>query len=232
MDQKKQHIVSVIIGIILAGLLVYIGVRIVQQRTSRASLPENLTATRLDADTCTVSASTKTDEPLLLKYGETAATFYFRMEPSNIQPQSDGTYLQEADINNISSGKMMFILENDENVQTTCEAYVEEEPSASANADEPTSPNASDALTDSTSEEPTPTEPEIIDSTDESSTITPTPTTSTSTDDSLVKTALTRALADAYFDDNPDADFTGCMEEFKSDYYALVQVCNEAWRNK
>lgn len=232
MDQKKQHAVSIVIGLVLAGLLVYIGVRVVQQRSSQASLPENLTATRLDADTCTVSATTKTDEPLLLKYGETAATFYFRMEPSNIQPQSDGTYLQEADINNISSGKMMFILESDENIQTTCEAFVEEQPQA-ADESESTASNLDSTAADVP--ESTQSEPEIIDSTDEESTAVPTPTeseSSSSSSDGLEKTALTRDLADAYFDENPNADFTGCVEEFKADYYALIQVCNEAWRNK
>ncbi len=231
MDKKKQHVASIVIGLILAGLLVYIGVRVVQQRSSQASLPENLTATRLDADTCTVSATTKTDEPLLLKYGETAATFYFRMEPSNIQPQSDGTYLQEADINNISSGKMMFILESDENVQTTCEAFVEEQPQV---AEESENSTANPESTPDEAVEPTQSEPEIIDSTDEESTAVPTPTESmsSSADDSLEKTALTRDLADAYFVENPDADFTGCVEEFKSDYYELLQLCNEAWRNK
>jgi len=241
MDKKKQHIISIIIGVILATLLLYIGVRVVQQRASKASQPENLTATRVDVDTCKISATTRSDEPILLKYGETAATFYFRMEAQNIQPQADSTFVQEADINNLGSGKVMFVVENNEDIQTTCEPFSGDSADITADghaSDAAGSPAGTGSVSDTTSSlddtsaaddatlSPTPTEPEVIDSSDEESALTPTPT------GSLVKVALTRTIADAYFKDNPTADFTGCMTEFKDDYYAIVQVCNEAWRAK
>lgn len=264
MDKKKQRVISIIIGVILASLLLYIGVRVVQQRVSKASLPENLTASRVDADTCKISATTKTDEPVLLKYGETAATFYFRMEAQNIQPQADGSFLQEADINNLGAGKIMFLVENSEDVQTTCEPFTGDESASAdgsgstadtaggangANADgtdadatgaDATGGNTADDVNPDTASDPldssqndtasdstdSSADPEIIGSEEDGASLTPTPA------GSLEKTALTGTLADAYFKNNPSEDFTGCMTEFKDDYYSIVQVCNEAWRAK
>lgn len=230
MDRGAQKVVSAIIGIILSGLLVYIGYQIVSQRASQASQPENFTCERVDVDTCRCSGLTKSDEPLLLRYGETSPTFYYRMESVNIEPQADGTYKQEADINNLGSGQVSFLVENHEDIQTSCPAYT-----ASAGSDDTSSDDSDIAgIEPISSPQPTTRQPEdpVAQPTitpDDSDEVTP-----TDTPDPLKREPLTRPVADAFFADsgNADADAQDCFEEFKDDYYGVVQVCNEAWRAK
>jgi hypothetical protein len=216
MEKKKQRIISVVIGLVLASLLIYIGVRIIQQRASRASQPTSFAAERVDVDTCRITASTVTDEPLLLRYGESAPTFYYRMEAVNIEPQSDGSYKQEADVNNLGSGQISFLVEGHEDSQTTCDPFTGSAGSEDSDA-------GSDPLLDGPASSPQLTTPAETEP-DE----TPTPTDPAS----VSKTALDQETADAYFDDNSNADAVGCFNEFKDDYYGVVQMCNQAWRNK
>lgn len=217
MEKKKQRIISAVIGVILASLLVYIGFRIVSQRASQASQPESFSCARVDIDTCRCSGITKSDVPLLLRYSE---TFYFRMESVNIEPQADGTYKQEADINNLGSGQIPFFVENHEDVRTSCDPYT-----ASAGSEDPKTD--SDPLLDNDPvSSPQPTTVQSLEPTDALEE--PEPTEATS----LEREALDRDTADAFFEDsgNADADAQDCFEEFKADYYGVVQVCNESWR--
>lgn len=222
MERKKQRIVSLIIGLILAALLIYIGVRIVQRRSSRASQPETFTVERVDATTCRPTAVTLTDTPILLRYGETAETFYFRYEASNIEKKEDGTFSQVADVRNLGAGQINFLVEGHEDIKAVCDAFSSasgdtgsaDEPDALAGSDEPLV-------------EPT-TTPEITEAPVEEAPD-PTPTEAVSTS----RTGLPKATADAFFaeDANSDADFTDCNDEFQDEYYGVVQVCNEAWRD-
>lgn len=218
MEKRKQRIVSIIIGLVLASLLIYIGVRILQQRSSRASIPESFTVERIDTDTCRPTLITRTDEPVLLRYGESAPTFYFRFEATDIEEQPDGTFQQQADVNNVGSGQITFLIEGQEDAQAMCDV------STNAAAEKDTKADA-DPLLDGgvISQAPEPTAaPEPTLALEE-----PTPT------DAPAKSGLPKATADEYFakSGNEDADFIDCFNEFKDDNYGVVQVCNEAWRD-
>lgn len=221
MDKKKQRILSIIIGLILASLLIYIGVRVLQQRASRASVPESFTAERIDSDTCRITAKTQTDEALLFRYGETTPTFYYRMEAANITPDADGTYIQEADVNNLGSGQITFLVENHEDVSTTCEPFT-------GSSDTPSDDTAPVGLQDTTGGQQTVPQPTAIPVVEE-------PVVEDPVVDEPVevvsKEALTKAEADAYFESNPNNDVIDCANEFKEDYLSYIQVCNEAWRD-
>ena len=210
MDKKTQRIVSIVIGLILAGLLLYIGFRIVQQRASRASVPESFTASRVDIDTCRISASTLSDEPLLVRYGETSPTFYYRMESSNITPQADGTYLQEADVNNLGDGSITFLVENHEDISTICEPFT-----GSAGGDD-----TDDSLSgfEGTGDLTEPTEVPVEDDDIEEVV------------EVISLEALTLDQAEAFFENNPNDDVIDCTNEFKDDYISFIQPCNAAWR--
>ena len=217
MEKRKQRVISIIIGLILASLLIYIGVRVVQQRGTRASQPERVTADRKDNDTCELSAITLTDNPVLFRYGN----FYYRMEQTDIAKQADGAFLQKADVNNISPGQVTFIVEGHEEMQAICDPFTNSAGTSDTNAgtDPLLEGNALNTDPEPTTEpeaeaDPTPAEPE--------------PTTAPS----ISKSGLTRDMADEFFadPDNDEADFIDCIHEFEDDYRGTVQVCNEAWR--
>lgn len=209
MNKKAQRIASIIIGLVLAVLLVYVGIRIVQQRGSQASEPINIQASRLDVDTCRVTVTTRSDEPALLRYGESALTFYHRMQPENIEPGPDGNYEQVADISNISAEQVTFIVENFEDTQAQCQPYT----SSTGSSDSDTS---LDEILPTSAPEPT---------------SVPEPTESAPEEPSSVsKVGLDADTAEAYFNANSGATINECVDEFKQDYYGVVQVCNKASR--
>lgn len=209
MNKKAQRIASIIIGLVLAILLVYVGVRIVQQRGSQASEPINIQASRLDVDTCRITVTTRSDEPALLRYGESALTFYHRMQPENIEPGPDGNYEQVADISNISAQQVTFIVENFEDIQAQCQPYTSSSGSSDSEAGLedilPTQAPEPTSVPEPTENEPAPTA-------------------------GISKVGLDADTAEAYFDANSGATINDCVDEFKEDYYGVVQVCNKASR--
>lgn len=212
MERKKQRIVSIIIGVILAVLLITIGVRFVQRRASKASQPESITAQRVDADTCKVSAVTSTDEPLLIKYGSTTPTFFYRIEPSQIAPQGNGKYLQEAQIDQVGEEQVTFTVENFENISTICEPFSNTAGTQDTTANNNVIPTEALSPTAALSEEPSPTQaPEITKS-------------------SVEKEGLSMEKATTYYQEHPDAFISACVDEFKDTYMGLAQICGAAYQ--
>ncbi len=213
MDKKKQHIVSVIIGLILTLLLVIIGVRIVQRRSSQASEPTSLSAQRTDQDSCKLSATTKSDDPILVRYGAASPTFFFRFEPANVSPQGDGSYIQEASIDQLSESRVTFVVEGHENVTAACDPY-----SGSASTTDTQSGN--DSILPTSVPTAVPDEP------------TTAPTIAPELESSDEQEALTIEAAAAFYEDNPDTFMSDCVKEFEGQYLGLASACGKAYYQK
>ena len=68
MDKKATYCINHHRGCFDSVLLI-IGVRIVQRRSSQASEPTSFSAQRTDADSCKITAIIKSDEGILVRYG-------------------------------------------------------------------------------------------------------------------------------------------------------------------
>lgn len=215
MDKSKKHIASVIIGIVLTGLLIFIGFGIVQRRASQASEPTTFSAVRVDADSCKVTAVTKSDEPILLRYGAASPTFFFRYDAANVTPQGDGSYTQEAQIDQLSESRVTFVVEGHENITAACDPF-----SGSASTTDTKSGN--DALLPTSAPTAAPEEP----------TATPTPSPADTTTAAKEQEALTVEAAAAFYEDNTSASMSDCVKEFESDFLGLASACGKAYYQK
>ncbi|MBP9798000.1 hypothetical protein KBC70_02535 [Candidatus Woesebacteria bacterium] len=207
MDKKKQHIVSIVIGIILTVLLLIIGVRIVQRRSSQASEPTSFSAQRTDADSCKITAITQSDEGILVRYGAASPTFFYRFSPENVAPQGDGSYIQEATIDQLSESRVTFVVEGHENITAACDPF-----SGAASATDTQSGNDSILPT----AEPT-VEPSAA------------PTVEPTVDVPEEQEALTVEAAAAFYEDNPNEPMAGCVKEFENEYLGLASACGKAY---
>lgn len=208
MDKKKQHIVSIVIGIILTVLLLIIGVRIVQRRSSQASEPTSFSAQRTDADSCKITAITTSDEGGLIRYGAASPTFFYRFSPENVAPQGDGTYIQEATIDQLSESRVTFVVEGHENITAACDPF-----SGAASATDTQSGNDSILPTAEPTIEPTAApalEPTSVPPVEE-------------------QEALTVEAAAAFYEDNTNATMAVCVKEFENEYLGLASACGKAY---
>ena len=211
MDRKKQRIFSVIIGLILAGLVLVIGVRVIQRRASQAAQPASYTVKRISATSCQISAVTETDEPITSRYGEVSPTFFFRFDPSQITPQGDGRYLQEATIEQLGEGRITFVVENYENISTTCDPFSGAASNVDTSATESILPTAA----------PEPTAADLP---------TATPTIEPTAAPAATELPLEKAVAFFEATENSEAFIGECVEEFKATYVGLVQVCGAGYQ--
>lgn len=224
MDKRKQRIASIIIGLILAGLLVVIAVRVIQERASRASAPTSFSATRIDVDSCRITMTTMTDDPGLLQYGSPGnLTFYHRFDESQVTPNSDGTFTQEADVNDLSEDSVEFMVVGHEDARAICAPYT----GSTGGQDTSAGKTGIDAL-DSQDAVAQPTEPPSVP--DEP--ITDTDTDLDDPDGDEDYTPLTIELAREFFQQNEGSDATECWDEFKANYTSYVHPCAQAWKEQ
>lgn len=210
MDKKKQHIVSIIIGVVLTVLLLIIGVRIVQRRSSQASEPTSFSAQRTDADSCKITAITKSDEGILVRYGAASPTFFYRFSPENVAPQGDGSYTQEATIDQLSESRVTFVVEGHENITAACDPF-----SGSASTTDTKSGNDVILPTSAPTEEPT-----------------AAPTLEPTQELAKEQEALTVEAAAAFYEDNATGTMAECVKEFEGDYLGLASACGKAYYQK
>lgn len=202
-ENKKGKYLAIGIGLILAVLLVYIGFRIVQNSSTRASV-SNLTCERLTENSVQAVATTETDVAVLFIYD---STFFARPDASEVQAQADGTYRQVKVLDNVSSGTVTVEVEGVQGLEATCPAYT-----AGAGA---TDGSSADIIPDTSSEaanEPAPTF-----------------TVGTGTTTDIVKTELTVEEATAYYESNSGATRQDCLAEFGETHTGLGYACNQGY---
>ena len=186
--------------------------RQVQRRSSQASEPTSLSAQRTDLDSCKITVITKSDEPVLLRYGATAPTFFFRFEGANVTPQGDGSYTQEASIDQLSESRVTFVVEGHENITAACDPY-----SGSASTTDTKSGN--DSILPTSAPTAIPDEPT-------------TAPTSVPVQLTAEQDALTVEAATAFYEDNADAFMSDCVKEFEGEYLGLASACGKAYYQK
>lgn len=210
MDKSKKHVASIIIGVVLTGLLLFIGFGVVQRRASQASEPTTFSAVRVDADSCKVTAVTKSDEAILLRYGAASPTFFFRFDAGNVTPQGDGSYTQESQIDQLSESRVTFVVEGHENITAACDPF-----SGSASTSDTKSGN--DAILPTSAPTAIPDEP------------TAAPTSAPIEVTTEEQEGLTVEAAAAFYEDNTDASMSDCVKEFEGEYLGLASSCGKAY---
>ena len=222
MDKKKQKLVSMVIGLVLALLLVVIGVRVIQRRASRASAPQNFSVSRVSETSCLATWTSEHGDvsAWLVRYGENEGSmpFFHRPEEPDMSSLGDGTYQIKTEINNLSENKINFVIEGYEEARASCDPYT-----GSAGSEDSTAGTGLDIVQDDGGPINTPPPTSVPEPTEE-----PEPTKGAV----IVKSALSKADADAFFNEQSDAgntvDVTDCWDNFGDDYISYVQPCAEA----
>lgn len=209
---NKQKIATTAIGVVLAALLIFIGIRIVQQRGSRASAPDSIMCERISENTIRVISQTATEVPLLYRYGTSAETptFFRRVEEREVTPNSDGRFTQTTDITGVSSDAITVLVEGAEDSRATCDPFTVSTEDTSA--EEGIIPTSDPIITEPPEELPT------VSVTEE-----PTPT------QTVERTALNLDDAKECFTDGTCETIQDCVAEFEDEHTGLANVCQNAY---
>ena len=206
MNKRIQRIVSIIIGLIIAALLIYIGWRIIQRRQSRATTPVELQC-EIQGTNGTVTWRDANPEIEIISYGTVSSDSYpFLCEEENTPTSGEeGLYDHTCTIGPLVSGTNYAVSIGDVTAQCSASETTEE----AVISIEPTS-------------EPQPTEA-------------PSPTPEQNVEVTPVQDTqlLPQEKVTAYFDENEDATIEGCVNEFASENYTgLGQMCSEEWARR
>jgi len=204
MNKKTQRVVSIVIGLILASLLLYIGWRIVQRRQSRASTPVKLSCT-VQGSNGVVTWQDSNAAIEIIAYGTVSSgTYPFLCEEENTPESADGgMYTHECTIGPLVSGSQYAVSIGE--ITTEC--------AGDTAVGEPALQPIEVAPT--TKMEPT------------EGAITP------ASEPIDLSVLLPEDEVTAYFEDNPDASVSDCVTHFSSkNYTGLGQMCSEAWAKR
>lgn len=226
LDKRKQKIVSIVIGAVLAVVLIYIGVRIVQKRSTQASQPVSLQAVRQPGagDECKVTFQSASCDKSIIQYGTDASGNlpFFDNEEQEPRIAAGGLCDHEFIVEGLSpSSTYTFAQVDHPEVKASCVPV--------AGAQAATAPTA--AVTPSLT-------PALIESESESAASTPIPTTSVeavgSDEDEDVTTdavqALTIQMALTYFTANTSSTAVACVNNTAfASYRGRAYACSIAW---
>lgn len=202
MNKKTQRVVSIVIGLILASLLLYIGWRIVQRRQSRASTPAELSC-KVQGSNGVVTWQDSNAEIEIMAYGTVSGASYpFLCEEENTpEPADGGMYAHQCIIGPLVSGSQYAV-----------------------SIGEITMDCAGDTVVGEPAINETEVKPTVILQPIRGAEVTP------EAEVAEPSVLLPENEVEAYFEDNPEASMGDCVAHFApKNYSGLGQMCSEAW---